>query len=60
MEDKLHSDIPEEIRIVIEEIIEAYNEKRLVSVMTNNPTLTLNHDKSKQSQKKIVFQIILK
>jgi hypothetical protein len=60
MENKQQTEIPEEIRMVIEEIIDAYNEKRLVSVMTNNPTLTLNHDKSKLSQKKIVFQIITK
>lgn len=57
MQNKTSLEIPDEIKIVIEEIINAYNEKRLVSIMTNNPSLTLNQKKEKSPDKKIIIQI---
>lgn len=58
MKEKNSLEIPDEIRIVIEEIVNAFNEKRLVSIMTNNPTLTFNKDKNAMPHKKIVFEIL--
>lgn len=57
MKSKTTLEVPDEIRIVIEEIINAYNNKRLVSIMTNNPTLTLNQNKERFPNKKIIIQI---
>lgn len=57
MQNKTTLEIPDEIRLVIEEIVNAFNEKRLVSIMTNNPTLTLDPSKAKVQDKKIIIQI---
>jgi hypothetical protein len=52
-------EIPEDISAQIDEIVKAFNEKRLIAVMVNNPELTLSKDRSKLVEKKIVFRIKL-
>jgi|GEM_PF-2161128 len=56
----INMDIPSEIKPVIEEIVNAHNEKRIKAIKFSNPTIWQIIDEPEPEIKKIYIQILPK